>query len=101
MIKISFRTKKLEKAYRHLQEGAKLWGIEVARKYIIRVNALQALDNTKLAAQVFPEYRPHELKGTRKGTWALDLHDRWRLLYKPSDTGIELSIEEVSNHYDD
>ncbi len=101
MLDIRFKTRKLEKAFAQIAEGRKLWGDMVARRYIERVNALQTLDNAKLAAKEFPEYRPQELKGKRKGQWAMNLNDRWRLIYEPAEDGLTISIEEVTNHYGD
>lgn len=101
MITVRFANKKLERAFRELNSGAKLWGDVVAKKYIERVNALQALNDVSEFGRSFPHYRDHDLKGPKTGLRAFTLHDRWRLEYRPDADGKGATIEEVSNHYGD
>ncbi|MBN8689968.1 MAG: plasmid maintenance system killer [Armatimonadetes bacterium] len=101
MITIRFANKKLEKAFLELKAGTKLWGDVVAKKYIERVNALQAVNDVSEFGKSFPHYRDHDLKGPRAGLRAFTLHDRWRLEYWPDADGKGAVIEEVSNHYGD
>lgn len=42
----------------------------------------------------------HKLTGDRKGRWALNLKDQWRLIFAYDETTKTVTIEEVSNHYD-
>jgi mRNA-degrading endonuclease YafQ of YafQ-DinJ toxin-antitoxin module len=101
LITIRFATNKLEKAFRELKEGTKLWGEAPAKKYIERVNALQAVNNVSEFANAFPQYRDHPLKGDKKHLRAFTLHDRLRVEYEPDADGKEATIREVSTHYGD
>lgn len=70
----------------------------MARKYVQRISQIAASsDRPELAA--IRSLRLHPLKGGRVGEWAIDLHGRWRLIVTFADDIV--TIEEVSNHYDD
>ena len=101
MIRVRFATTKLEKAYNTLSEGTKRWGEASARKFIERVNALQAVDSVAEFATAFPQYRDHALKGDKGNLRAFTLHDRWRVEYEPDSDGKGVTIREVSKHYGD
>ena len=97
-MRIVFRTRKLGRAYEEVDRAIRLWGSDVARKYISRVNAIYA-------AQDFDEikrlqaFKAHQLKGQRVGQWALALTRRWRLIVIPSEDGETVTIKEVTKHY--
>jgi proteic killer suppression protein len=101
LITVRFSNKKLEKAFNELKHGSKLWGETVARKYIERVNALQAVNDTSEFGASFPHFKDHPLKGAKKDRRAFILHDRWRVEYEPDKDGKGATILEVSNHYGD
>lgn len=73
----------------------------MARKYIERVNALQAVNDVGEFAAAFPQYKDHGLKGKKGHLRAFILHDRWRVEYEPDADGKGVTIKEVSNHYGD
>jgi len=99
-VRIVFRTRKLGRAYEEVDRAIRLWGSDVARKYISRVNAIYA-------AQDFDEikrlqaFKAHPLKDQRAGEWALALTKRWRLIVIPSEDGETVTIKEVTKHYGD
>lgn len=101
MISVRFANNKLKQAFHELRSGTKLWGEVVAKKYIERVNALQAVNDVSEFGKSFPHYRDHDLKGPKLGLRAFILHDRWRVEYEPDADGKGVLIKEVSNHYGD
>lgn len=99
-MEIAFRTNKLQKAAEKAAEAARLWGVEVARKYIQRIRVIYAMPEFEKLKE-FPALKTHELKGNRKGEWAIALTGQWRLIVVPSNDGMSLQVKEVSNHYGD
>lgn len=97
---MEFRTSKLRRQYEEYREAEKAYGREVARRYVGRVNLIkQARDLAELKA--LPGLRCHELKGGRKGQWAINLTGFHRLLFTLRGARLEIvCIEEVSKHYD-
>jgi proteic killer suppression protein len=100
-VEISFRTRKLERAYTDHKTGEKAFGREVARRYIQRVNLIkQARDIDELLA--LPAIRCHVLKGARQGQYAMTLTGFYRLIFSLEGGRLEIArIEEVSKHYGD
>jgi toxin HigB-1 len=98
---ILFKTKRLERCYLALDEGSRVYGPIVARKYVQRINIIKATSNFSDLGRL-PSLRLHPLKGQLKGSWAIDLHDRYRLIFSLEGKNLEIAlIEEVSNHYGD
>jgi len=100
-MEIRFRTRKLQKQYQNSREAEKVYGPEVARKYIQRINILkQVRDINEVCA--LPGLRCYPLKGNRQRQWTVKLTGYHRLIFtlegKKSDIAC---IEEVSKHYDD
>jgi len=100
-VKVSFRTGKLQRAYEESDRAIRAYGPEVGRRYVLRINIIKAarsLDDLKAQRPL----RCHELQGTRAGQWAINLTDRYRLIFTIS--GLELDVvrvEEVTKHYGD
>ena len=98
---ILFKTKRLERCYLSFDQGSRVFGPKVARKYVQRINLIKAASSLTDLGQ-FPQLRLHALKGPLKGSWAIDLHDRYRLIFSLEGKNLEsVLIEEVSNHYGD
>jgi len=98
---IRFRTRKLEKQYRTSKAAEKAYVMDVARKYIQRVNIMKAAENIEELKRL-PGLRCHALTGDRKGQWALKLTGQYRLIFTLEGENLEIArIEEVSKHYDD
>ena len=100
-MKVTFRTRKLEREYLKSDKAVKSYGAEVARKYIQRINIIkQTRDIDELCR--LPGLRCHPLRGDRKGQYAVKLTGFYRLLFTLHGDELEIAhIEEVSKHYDD
>lgn len=98
---VIFRKQKLEKCYVESERAIREFGPEVGRRFILRVNIIKsAADLEALKKQ--RSLRCHPLKGDREGQWAINMTDRYRLIFslQGDDLGI-VQIEEVSKHYGD
>ena len=98
-MEVEFASKSLRRCYETYTEAAREWGPTVGRKYIMRVNVLYA---AKQFSELYSirALRLHELKGERKGQYAITVHDRWRLLLtRVADDTVR--VEEVTKHYGD
>ena len=99
-MRIVFRTRKLGRAYEEVDRAIRLWGSDVAPKYISRVNAIYAARNFE-DIKCFRAFEAHPLKDQRAGEWALALTKRPRLIVIPSEDGETVTIKEVTKHYGD
>ena len=100
-MEVHFRTKKLQKQYESHKEAEKAYGATVARRYIGRINIIKQTHSLKELMQL-PGLRCHELKGDRKGQYAINLTGYYRLIFTVKDKKMEIAcIEEVSKHYED
>ena len=99
-MEVTFRTRRLRRCYEKSTEAVQRWGPEVARKFITRVNQLQAITDFQQAYNL-SAMELHPLKGSRKGKLCITLTGRWRLILTKGENEDSVIIEEVSNHYDD
>ncbi len=100
-MEIRFRTRKLRKQYEDHREAEKAYGPQVARRYIERVNLIKSSQDIEVLKKL-PGLRCHSLKGNRSGEWALNLTDRYRLIFVLEGARLEIAtIQEVSKHYED
>ena len=99
-MEVTFRTKQLQRAFEENRQAVRLWGKDVARKYIARVLTLQSARDFRETRRL-ASLRAHPLQGDREGQWALDMTARYRLIVRPSRDGEAVMIEEVSSHYGD
>ena len=100
-MEIAFRTRKLEREYRRSAMAIKAYGLQVARKYIQRVNIIKHARNIDELSS-FPGLRCHPLKGNRHGQFAVSLTGFYRLIFTLHGDALEIAnIEEVSKHYGD
>ena len=100
-MEVIFRSRKLEKEYRQHNKGVKAYGLEVARKYIQRINIIkQARDIEELMN--LPALNCHPLKGNRHGQYAVKPTGFCSLIFTLMGDALEIAhIEEVSKHYGD
>lgn len=57
------------------------WGDKAGRRYVTRIIQLsEARDFADIRA--LAALRAHRLKGARRGEWAIDLTERWRLIVR-------------------
>jgi len=100
-VEVRFRTRTLQKQYEVSAEAIRAHGEPVARKYILRVGIIKSARDIEELKRL-PGLRCHELKGDRKGFWAINLTGFHRLIFTLEGKRLEIArIEEVSKHYDD
>jgi proteic killer suppression protein len=88
----------LRECFEDFAEGIREWGEIVAHRYIRRVNQITAASG-RPELRAIRSLRLHPLKGGRSGQWSMVLHGRWRLIVTFAEDTV--TVEEVSNHYDD
>jgi proteic killer suppression protein len=79
-MKLSYKTKKIEQAFTTDKGLAKTYGT-LAKKIKQRRNELLSADNLAIIAKM-PALRLHQYKGGDKGTWSIDIHQNWRILFE-------------------
>ena len=100
-MEVTFRTRKLEKEYREYDRAVESYGIEVARKYIQRINIIKQVQNIEELMRL-PALGRHSLKGDRYGQYSIKLTGFYRLIFTLKGDALEIAhIEEVSKHYGD
>lgn len=98
---VEFQTPKLRKQYENHALAERAYGVQVARRYIERVNIIKkTLDLNEL--KELPALKCHPLKGDRDGQWAVTLTGFYRLIFTLQGEQLQIAhIEEVSKHYDE
>lgn len=100
-MEIAFKTRKLEKCFLSHKEAERSFGAQVARKFIQRVNIIQAAATVD-ELRAMRSLDCHQLKGDRQGQWAVKLTGRYRLLFSiEAGSSENILMLEVSNHYGD
>lgn len=100
-MEVEFATQQLKERFQYEAKARRAWGETVARRYIQRVQILQAAGTVGELYQI-PPLRFHALKGERQGQHALTLTERWQLILTVRDeAGTKVRVEEVSKHYGD
>ena len=100
IMEVIFRTRRLQRNYEDPSRAVMDWGHTVGRRYADRVeNLYEAADFHQLYD--VRRLRLHPLQGSRTGEFSIYLTGRWRLIVTQGDTAQSITIEEVSNHYDD
>ena len=99
-MEIRFKTKKLEKQYLSSNEAIKAYGVQVAKKYIMRINILKSAKSFEDLYSM-PSLKFHPLTGNRQGEYAISLTGYYRLIITNDGEVFDIAkIEEVSKHYD-
>lgn len=95
---VRFRTSRLKRCFERESEAYRTWGQVVGERYIRRIYTIR---NTRTFAELYNYHvlNLHPLTGDRSGMYAIRLTGQWRLLISLRDDIV--TIEEVSNHYDD
>lgn len=100
-MEIRFKTNKLQKQYENSKDAEKAYGLDVAKRYVNRVNLLKSAKSFDDLYRI-PQLKFHPLTGNRKGEFAISLTGFYRLIItNDGDTFDIAKIEEVSKHYDD
>lgn len=98
---IKFKSNKLKKQYEVSANAISAYGKDVGELYITRIDIIKSSNNID-DLKAIRVLRCHQLKGDRKGEWAINLTGRYRLIFTLHGDNLEIvRIEEVSNHYDD
>jgi proteic killer suppression protein len=100
-LEVQFKTKKLQKQYECSKNAIKRYGVDVAKKYINRVNVLKSAKSFDDLYKI-PQLKFHPLNGNRSGEFAISLTGFYRLIITNNGETFDIAkIEEVSKHYDD
>jgi len=100
-LEVLFKTNTPEKQFKNSSKAIAKFGLQVATKYIERVNIIKESNNVDELVSI-RTLRCHKLTGDRKGEWSVKLTGFWRLIFTLQGENLEIArIEEVSKHYDD
>jgi len=91
-MEITFKTNKLQKKCDSDSALVKAYGQECARKITRRLDDLLDMTCLEEMRPPFPG-RCHELKGDRKGQFALDVKHPLRLIFKPANLDVKMKEE--------
>lgn len=113
-MKIGYADEEIQKICTNAKYAYKKIGAANSNKLFRKLHALTAVDNLQEFYDSFSSWRPHPLKGNRKGSHSFSIEGRLRLIFLPVDfdgneAEAELAyilietilIKEVSNHYGD
>lgn len=77
----TFKSKGLKKLFE--EDDRSKVSADIVNKLL---RSLDALDAATVSSDLnLPGFRLHQLKGNRKGTWAIDISGNWRLTFKFQD----------------
>lgn len=88
-MKIDFKKNKIRKALSDVREMQKAFGI-MAKKVSQRMEQLRAAP-TLADMQSYQAARCHELKGERKGEWAIDISVNHRMIFEINQQPVPLN----------
>ena len=97
---VKFRNQTLRKSYEDANTASREWGPQVARRYIQRIEQIEAMPNFHSLFSI-QSLRLHPLKG--RPPRAIRAHHSWALSTHHSnrdDASDTVLVSEVSNHYD-
>jgi len=80
-MKISYKSKKLEKQLTDLKKMNKAFGV-MAKKVNQRMKELRSAEHLE-TMRLLPAARCHELGGNKKGELAVDVSGNYRLIFEP------------------
>jgi len=96
-VEVSFNGPRLQKVCSSEKALVRKYGAEVARKVQLRLTQLDAAETLE-DMRTLPG-RCHELKGERRDELAVDLHQQYRLVFRPAgepptkaDGGLDWSV---------
>ena len=87
-MEITFDDNKLEKLANNYKKCQKVMGQQRARLYNIRLGDLTKAKTLEDVRNLPGKY--HELKENRKGQWACDLDQPYRLIFEPNENPIPM-----------
>lgn len=89
-MKVEYKSKKLEKICTVHSEAKKQYDENMAEKIHQRINEIEAADTVEFMVQ-FHIGRCHQLKGNRKGQYAMDLIHPYRLVFEQIGNIIQIA----------
>lgn len=96
-MRVSFRTRQLERCYVQESRAIRTWGPDVGRRYIERVNILKQVRDFDELADI-PPLRFHPLAGDRAGQYAIRLTGQVRLVFAITGPNT-IMVEEVVDYH--
>lgn len=98
-MQVKFRTSELREAFEKHQTGVRLWGEQIARKYIQRVKILEAANSVDDLFKI-PPLKFHPVTGEGEGKYSVLLVGRSRMIATFEDLAMTIAwVEEVSTNY--
>lgn len=98
-MKISYKSRKIEKVCTNASEAEKRYGSKMAEKIHQRIDEIDASDTVEFMLQ-FHIGRCHALKGNRKNEYAMDLVHPYRLVFKKIEDEIQIAyIMEIVDYH--
>lgn len=88
-LEITYKSSKLRKVCTDSSVARKEYNFEMAQKIAQRMSQLIAADSIEMLIK-FQIGRCHQLKGDRKGQFAMDLVHPYRLVFEEKDSQIQL-----------
>lgn len=89
-MKVEYKSKKLEKICTVYSEAKKQYDENMAAKIHQRINEIEASETVEFMVQ-FHIGRCHQLKGNRKGQYAMDLIHPYRLVFEQVGNIIQIA----------
>jgi len=86
-VDITFRTQKLKKTFNSDKKLKQTYNAHMALIIKLRLAVLKNVRNLTMVP-ITPPLRRHQLKGKRKGQYAIDLVQPYRLVFKPANNPI-------------
>lgn len=87
---IYFKTNKMKKLCSTQTLMTRKWGPQLSRKLMQRLSEIKASESIG-ELQLLPQARCHELAGSRKEQFAVDLKHPYRLIFEPHHKPIPLN----------
>lgn len=98
-MRITYKSKKIEKVCTVASEAEKKYGLEMAAKIHQRIDEIIVADTVEEMVQ-FRIGRCHPLKGERKGQYAVDLVQPHRLVFQKEGDEIQIAkIMEIVDYH--
>jgi proteic killer suppression protein len=96
---ITYKSKKIEKVCTDVRTAERSYGKEMAEKIQMRIDEITAADKVEMMIQ-FHIGRCHPLTNNRKGQYAVDLIQPYRLVFEKHGNKIQIAhiIEIVDYH---
>lgn len=98
-MRITYKSKKIEKVCTVASEAEKKYGLEMVAKIHQRIDEISSADTIEEMVQ-FKLGRCHPLKGERKGQYAVDLVQPNRLVFQKEGDEIQIAkIMEIVDYH--